>query len=201
MKTYRGVDIQIHVFLTPALVRGELSASRPGRFTPRGKSPRYPLDRRLSGPQNRSLRRGASTGTRTPTPQPNNLCLIGQVMFMMFFVLTQSSQPVWLIYAPKYALDCEVHQNWTQQSPWQTDNCSTVQEMSVFYGILRSLPWSQKSANAPYPEPPQSSQQSTSASSFSYYFNTWEQSPEWSLQLNVLPISNPPGCHELLIFN
>jgi hypothetical protein len=46
-------------------------------FTPRpiylrGKSPRYPLDRRLSGPQNRSGERGEekildTTGTRTPT--------------------------------------------------------------------------------------------------------------------------------------
>jgi hypothetical protein len=40
---------------------------------PRGKSPRYPLDRRLGGPQSQSGRRGevkilALTGTRTPTP-------------------------------------------------------------------------------------------------------------------------------------
>jgi hypothetical protein len=53
MKKYGGVDVQIHVFLTSALVGGEWSDSRPGRFTP-GKSPRYPLDRRLGGPQNRS---------------------------------------------------------------------------------------------------------------------------------------------------
>jgi hypothetical protein len=39
--------------LTSALDGGEWSASRPGRFTPR-KSPWYPLDRRLDGPQNRS---------------------------------------------------------------------------------------------------------------------------------------------------
>jgi hypothetical protein len=32
MKTYGGVDVVIHVFLTSALV-GEWSASRPGRFT------------------------------------------------------------------------------------------------------------------------------------------------------------------------
>jgi hypothetical protein len=47
-------------------------------FTPRplypwGKSPRYPLDRRLGVPQSRSGRRGEEeildpTGTRTPTP-------------------------------------------------------------------------------------------------------------------------------------
>jgi hypothetical protein len=33
MMTYGGVDIQIHVFLSSALVVGEWSASRPGCFT------------------------------------------------------------------------------------------------------------------------------------------------------------------------
>jgi hypothetical protein len=33
MKVYGGVDISIHVFMTSALVGGEWSASRPGRFT------------------------------------------------------------------------------------------------------------------------------------------------------------------------
>jgi hypothetical protein len=34
MKVDGGVDVQIHVLLTSALVRGEWSASRPCRFTP-----------------------------------------------------------------------------------------------------------------------------------------------------------------------
>jgi hypothetical protein len=34
MKTYGEVDVQIHVSLTSALVGGEWSVSRPGRFTP-----------------------------------------------------------------------------------------------------------------------------------------------------------------------
>jgi hypothetical protein len=34
MKVHGGVDVQIHIFLTSALVEGERSASRPGRFTP-----------------------------------------------------------------------------------------------------------------------------------------------------------------------
>jgi hypothetical protein len=34
MKEYGGVDVEIHVFLTSALV-GEWSDSRPGHFTPR----------------------------------------------------------------------------------------------------------------------------------------------------------------------
>jgi hypothetical protein len=41
-------------FTTSALERGEWSASRPGRALPSGKGPRYPLYRRLGGPQNRS---------------------------------------------------------------------------------------------------------------------------------------------------
>jgi hypothetical protein len=34
MKTYGGLDVQIHIFLTSALVGGEWSASRPGSLTP-----------------------------------------------------------------------------------------------------------------------------------------------------------------------
>jgi hypothetical protein len=45
-------------FSTSALNGGEWSASRPGRALPPGKDPRYPLDRRLGGPQSRSGRRG-----------------------------------------------------------------------------------------------------------------------------------------------
>jgi hypothetical protein len=60
-----------NIFLTSALVAGECSASRPGRFTPGERTPRYPLDRRLGGPQSRSGRHGevkilAPTGTWTP---------------------------------------------------------------------------------------------------------------------------------------
>jgi hypothetical protein len=38
MKAYRGVGVQIHVFLTMALAGGEWSASRSGRFKPGQKS-------------------------------------------------------------------------------------------------------------------------------------------------------------------
>jgi hypothetical protein len=34
MKTYGGVDIQVQIFLTSALVGGGWSTSRSGRFTP-----------------------------------------------------------------------------------------------------------------------------------------------------------------------
>jgi hypothetical protein len=39
MKAYGGVDVWIHVFLTSALVGGEWSASRPGRFIPGERAP------------------------------------------------------------------------------------------------------------------------------------------------------------------
>jgi hypothetical protein len=39
MKTYGGVDIETHVFLTSALVGSGWSASRPSRLTPREKAP------------------------------------------------------------------------------------------------------------------------------------------------------------------
>jgi hypothetical protein len=38
MKAYGGVDVLIHIFLTAALVGGEWSASRPGRFTSRERA-------------------------------------------------------------------------------------------------------------------------------------------------------------------
>jgi hypothetical protein len=40
MKAYGVVDVYIHIFLNSALVGGERSASRPGRFTPGERAPR-----------------------------------------------------------------------------------------------------------------------------------------------------------------
>jgi hypothetical protein len=39
MKTYWGVEVYLHAFLTSALDGGEWSASRPGRFTPKERAP------------------------------------------------------------------------------------------------------------------------------------------------------------------
>jgi hypothetical protein len=39
MKTYGSVDVETHDLLTSAVVGGEWSASRPGRFTPRKSAP------------------------------------------------------------------------------------------------------------------------------------------------------------------
>jgi hypothetical protein len=44
-------------FLTSALEGGKWSASRPGSALPPEKEPRYPLYRRLGGPQSRTGRR------------------------------------------------------------------------------------------------------------------------------------------------
>jgi hypothetical protein len=73
MNAYGGVDVYIHIFLTSALVGGEWSVSRSGRFIFWEKLPRYPLDRSLGGPQSRSGRLGEKkvldpTGTRNQTP-------------------------------------------------------------------------------------------------------------------------------------
>jgi hypothetical protein len=46
MKTYGGSGY-VHVFLISTPVGGEWSVSRPCRLTTRGKSPRYPLNKRL----------------------------------------------------------------------------------------------------------------------------------------------------------
>jgi hypothetical protein len=40
MKTYWGVEVELHAFLTSALDGDEWSTSRPGRFTPRERAPR-----------------------------------------------------------------------------------------------------------------------------------------------------------------
>jgi hypothetical protein len=72
MKTYRGVDVEIHIFLTSALVgvSGQLHAPA---ALPLGKSPRYPFYRRLGGPQSRSGQYGevkifTQTGLELPLP-------------------------------------------------------------------------------------------------------------------------------------
>jgi hypothetical protein len=44
MKAHRANGVRLHSFLTTALVRGEWSATRHGRFTPREESPGYPLE-------------------------------------------------------------------------------------------------------------------------------------------------------------
>jgi hypothetical protein len=56
----------MHSLTSEALDEGELSASRPGRFTPQGRSPWYPLDRRLGGPQCHSGCGGEDKSSQPP---------------------------------------------------------------------------------------------------------------------------------------
>jgi hypothetical protein len=74
MKTYGGVKVQSHVFLTSALGGGQLHA--PAALLP-GKSPRYQLHRRFGGPQSRyghgEVKIFSPTGTRTLNPWSSSL--------------------------------------------------------------------------------------------------------------------------------
>jgi len=65
------LELQLYSSMTAALEVGEWSAARPGRTLPPGKT-RYPLYRRLGGPQGRSGRAEilVSTGIRSRTVQP-----------------------------------------------------------------------------------------------------------------------------------
>jgi hypothetical protein len=64
MKTYVGVEIQVHIFSTSALVGGEWSVSRPVIFTPGERAPGTPWIEGWVGPRPGLV---DSTGTRTPT--------------------------------------------------------------------------------------------------------------------------------------
>jgi hypothetical protein len=58
------------LFMTSALDGGEWSVSRPCRFYRRGKSPRYPLDTMLGGPQSQSGRCGEEQNLALPGIEP-----------------------------------------------------------------------------------------------------------------------------------
>jgi hypothetical protein len=68
MKAYWGEEVYHHVFLTSTLDGSEWSASHTGRFTSQGKSPWYPLDRRLGGSQSRSGHSGGEEKISEPLP-------------------------------------------------------------------------------------------------------------------------------------
>jgi len=71
MKTYGGVELQLHAFLNFALDGGEWSASRPGRFTPEEKAPGTRWTAGWVNPQNRSGRGGEEKNSqRLPEIEP-----------------------------------------------------------------------------------------------------------------------------------
>jgi hypothetical protein len=63
MKTYGGVEVQLHAVLTSAL---DVVTFTDRPLYLRGKSPRYPLDRRLGEPQSRSECRGTEKNLFSP---------------------------------------------------------------------------------------------------------------------------------------
>jgi hypothetical protein len=66
MEAYCGWRYSSTHSLTSALDGGEWSASRPGRFTPQGKSSWYPLDRKLGGSQTPSGRGREEKNSQPP---------------------------------------------------------------------------------------------------------------------------------------
>jgi len=74
-----GGEVQLHSVLTLTLDGGQWSTSHPGRFIP-GRRPRYPLNRKLGGPQDVLEKKISvtSAGIRTDYSSPNmkfvNIC-------------------------------------------------------------------------------------------------------------------------------
>jgi hypothetical protein len=68
MKTYWGVEVQLHTFLTLALdgVSGQIHTQA---TLPQEKSRRYPLGKRLGGPQSLD----AVVKRKIPSPLPGSL--------------------------------------------------------------------------------------------------------------------------------
>jgi hypothetical protein len=78
---------------------------------PRGKSPRYPLDRRLGGPHSRSGRFGEEkildpTGIRTPTPRSSSTVANRYTAYLWKFsykVISRNWICIWRCYSHGYA--------------------------------------------------------------------------------------------------
>jgi hypothetical protein len=67
MKAYWGEDVQLHSFFDLGTRWRWVVSFTPLPLYPQGKSPWYPLDRRLGGPQSRSGRWGEEKNSQ---PQP-----------------------------------------------------------------------------------------------------------------------------------
>jgi hypothetical protein len=70
MKAYGGVDVQLHSFFDLGTRWRWVVSFTPRPLYPQGKSPSYPLDRSLGGPQSRSGRGGEEKNSQPP---PGNI--------------------------------------------------------------------------------------------------------------------------------
>ena len=75
------VEVQFYPFMTTALEVGEWSAARPGRTLPPGKT-RYPLYRRLGGPQGRS---GRAENLASPGFDPRTVQPVAQSLYRLSY--------------------------------------------------------------------------------------------------------------------
>jgi hypothetical protein len=66
MKAYWGVEVQLHPFFDLGNRWRWLMSFTPRPLYPQGKSPWYPLDKRLGGPQSRSGRGGEEKNSQPP---------------------------------------------------------------------------------------------------------------------------------------
>jgi hypothetical protein len=79
----------VHYF-TSVLDRGEWSASRPSRFTPRERAPWYPLEGRFGGPQSLFGRHGGEKnsqpllGLKPPIIKPIGHCYTTELSWPLF---------------------------------------------------------------------------------------------------------------------
>jgi hypothetical protein len=67
MKAYLGVDVQFHSFFDLGTGWRWVVSFTPRPLCPQGKSPLYPLDRRLGGPQRRSASGGEEKNSQAPS--------------------------------------------------------------------------------------------------------------------------------------
>jgi len=92
MEVYWGVEVLIHAFLTSALDGRDWSVSRPDI---QGKSSCYPWDRRLGGPQCRSVRGGERENSQPlPAVEPPIIQPVAQYYTTEIFQLPGSKGQV-----------------------------------------------------------------------------------------------------------
>jgi hypothetical protein len=111
MKTYCGVEVELHAFLTPALNGGEWSASRPSRFTPRERAT-GPRPMRCETDRNKIHFYGEVLLAPHPTPnlEDRPLSAVRDCLFNIFAATFRIWRPVKIYLVTKYF---KAPQTWT----------------------------------------------------------------------------------------